>query len=273
MIELLKKEPEQIIRLRELERYHQHINLRKPHKGEDLVDEEQLKQEHNPQLAQYVTRFLMMSIEHFQKWSYLSPNADACDLVPGSKEFGKQAIVVMHELLSFTPEKRLSLIGYRGQINRPRMFDEFSNTEDETLFDEDAKVENMVGEFEHEGDMIMLDGASPTDGDEMEVGGVYDAHTTILYHLKRSDPGNHTMIHAGACQMLAGTCATLAPNWRPLEVERLINMLRAWAPLPEPRDVRGAPKDLEFYWTTVNDPAERFKRSRTCGWARHRSFI
>ncbi|KAL5983328.1 hypothetical protein ACLOJK_017412 [Asimina triloba] len=374
MIELLKKEPEQIIRLRELERYRQHINLRKPHKvsdfirkspklfelykdqrgviwcgltrqGEDLVDEEeQLKQERSPQLAQYVTRFLMMSvdkrlkidkianfrrdlglpydfrnqwvhmfsdlfkvvkiddveyleltswnpewavtelekkvasapesdcpppgllclpfplkfppnykklfryggqIEHFQKRSYLSPYADARDLVPGSKEFDKRAIAVMHELLSFTLEKRLvtdhlthfrhefkmpqklmrlllkhfgifyvsergkrfsvylteayerselivkcplvrwreklqSLIGYRGRTKRPRMFDEFSNTEDENLFDEDTKVENMFGEFEDEGDMVMLDGASPTDGDEMEVGEVYEAYNDSL---------------------------------------------------------------------------------------------
>jgi len=46
-------------------------------------------------------------IEHFQKRSYLSPYADARGLQPGSKEFDKRAIAVMHELLSFTMEKRL----------------------------------------------------------------------------------------------------------------------------------------------------------------------
>ncbi|XP_030443396.1 protein WHAT'S THIS FACTOR 1 homolog, chloroplastic-like [Syzygium oleosum] len=46
-------------------------------------------------------------IEHFQKRSYLSPYADARGLQAGSKEFDKRAIAVMHELLSFTMEKRL----------------------------------------------------------------------------------------------------------------------------------------------------------------------
>ncbi|VVB16889.1 unnamed protein product [Arabis nemorensis] len=46
-------------------------------------------------------------IEHFQKRSYLSPYADARGLEAGSKEFDKRAIAVMHELLSFTLEKRL----------------------------------------------------------------------------------------------------------------------------------------------------------------------
>ncbi|CAH2072217.1 unnamed protein product [Thlaspi arvense] len=46
-------------------------------------------------------------IEHFQKRSYLSPYADARGLEAGSKEFDKRAIAVMHEVLSFTLEKRL----------------------------------------------------------------------------------------------------------------------------------------------------------------------
>ncbi|KAL1204248.1 WHAT'S THIS FACTOR 1-like protein [Cardamine amara subsp. amara] len=46
-------------------------------------------------------------IEHFQKRSYLSPYADARGQEAGSKEFDKRAIAVMHELLSFTLEKRL----------------------------------------------------------------------------------------------------------------------------------------------------------------------
>lgn len=236
IMEALKKEPEQVITLREIEQYRQQINLRKPHKvidfirksprlfelykdqkgviwcgftkeAEDLVEEEErLKEEHGPQAAEYVTRFLMMSIdkrlpvdkiahfrrdlglpydfrsrwihqfpehfrvvkvddveylelvswnpawavtelekaafpgieknppspgllslpfplkfpqnykkvfryggkiEHFQKRSYFSPYADAHDLIPGSQEFDKRAVAIMHELLSFTIEKRL----------------------------------------------------------------------------------------------------------------------------------------------------------------------
>ncbi|KAL2519995.1 Ubiquitin carboxyl-terminal hydrolase family protein [Forsythia ovata] len=46
-------------------------------------------------------------IEHFQKREYLSPYADAQSLKAGSREFDKRAVAVMHELLSFTLEKRL----------------------------------------------------------------------------------------------------------------------------------------------------------------------
>ncbi|KAL2503441.1 Ubiquitin carboxyl-terminal hydrolase family protein [Abeliophyllum distichum] len=46
-------------------------------------------------------------IEHFQKREYLSPYADARGLKAGSREFDKRAVAVMHELLSFTLEKRL----------------------------------------------------------------------------------------------------------------------------------------------------------------------
>lgn len=46
-------------------------------------------------------------IDYFQKLSYLSPYADARGLEAGSKEFDKRAVAVMHELLSFTLEKRL----------------------------------------------------------------------------------------------------------------------------------------------------------------------
>ncbi|CAN7067588.1 unnamed protein product [Brassica rapa subsp. trilocularis] len=46
-------------------------------------------------------------IEHFQKRTYLSPYADGRGLEAGSKEFDKRAIAVMHELLSFTLERRL----------------------------------------------------------------------------------------------------------------------------------------------------------------------
>ncbi|KAH7860599.1 hypothetical protein Vadar_015358 [Vaccinium darrowii] len=46
-------------------------------------------------------------INHFQKQSYLSLYADAHGLTAGSLEFDKRAVAVMHELLSFTIEKRL----------------------------------------------------------------------------------------------------------------------------------------------------------------------
>lgn len=46
-------------------------------------------------------------IEKFQKMEYLSPYADARGLVAGSLEFDKRAVAIMHELLSFTLEKRL----------------------------------------------------------------------------------------------------------------------------------------------------------------------
>jgi hypothetical protein len=45
--------------------------------------------------------------EQFQKTSYLSPYAEATGLTPGSQEFDKRAVAVMHEILSFTLEKRL----------------------------------------------------------------------------------------------------------------------------------------------------------------------
>ncbi|KAL8144460.1 hypothetical protein V2J09_017492 [Rumex salicifolius] len=46
-------------------------------------------------------------IEKFQKMEYLSPYGDARGLITGSLEFDKRAVAVMHELLSFTLEKRL----------------------------------------------------------------------------------------------------------------------------------------------------------------------
>lgn len=46
-------------------------------------------------------------IGNFQKREYLSPYADARDLKAGSQEFDKRAVAVMHELLSFTTEKRV----------------------------------------------------------------------------------------------------------------------------------------------------------------------
>ncbi|PIA32872.1 hypothetical protein AQUCO_04300067v1 [Aquilegia coerulea] len=228
LMEVLKKEPEQIIPFRSLEQYRRQINLQKPYRisefiqkspklfelykdqrgvtwcgmikeAEDLIEEEDaILESDGEKVAEYVTRFLMMSvdkrilidkiahfqrdfglhmisgrigvvkpkddveylelvswnpawavtelekkvsvvieseppvpgvlslpfpmnfppnhkkifrfggkIEHFQKRSYLSPYADARGLKAGSQEFDKRAIAVIHELLSFTMEKRL----------------------------------------------------------------------------------------------------------------------------------------------------------------------
>ncbi|GLT25654.1 hypothetical protein SLA2020_007720 [Shorea laevis] len=62
-------------------------------------------------------------IEHFQKMSYLSPYADARELKAGSLEFDKRAVAVMHELLSFTIEKRLvtdHLTHFRRELVMPQ---------------------------------------------------------------------------------------------------------------------------------------------------------
>lgn len=62
-------------------------------------------------------------IEHFQKRSYLSPYADARELKAGSLEFDKRAVAVMHELLSFTIEKRLvtdHLTHFRQELVMPQ---------------------------------------------------------------------------------------------------------------------------------------------------------
>lgn len=62
-------------------------------------------------------------IEHFQKRSYLSPYADASELKAGSLEFDKRAVAVMHELLSFTIEKRLvtdHLTHFRRELVMPQ---------------------------------------------------------------------------------------------------------------------------------------------------------
>ncbi|CAK9310356.1 unnamed protein product [Citrullus colocynthis] len=62
-------------------------------------------------------------IDHFQKRSYLSPYADARGLKAGSLEFDKRAVAVMHELLSFTMEKRLvtdHLTHFRRELVMPQ---------------------------------------------------------------------------------------------------------------------------------------------------------
>ncbi|XP_057964460.1 protein WHAT'S THIS FACTOR 1 homolog, chloroplastic-like [Malania oleifera] len=62
-------------------------------------------------------------IDHFQKRSYLSPYADASALEAGSQEFDKRAVAVMHELLSFTIEKRLvtdHLTHFRRELVMPQ---------------------------------------------------------------------------------------------------------------------------------------------------------
>ncbi|GMH21588.1 hypothetical protein Nepgr_023430 [Nepenthes gracilis] len=62
-------------------------------------------------------------IENFQKRQYLSPYADSRGLVAGSQEFDKRAVAVMHELLSFTLEKRLvtdHLTHFRQELVMPQ---------------------------------------------------------------------------------------------------------------------------------------------------------
>lgn len=63
------------------------------------------------------------TLEHFQTREYLSPYADARGLVAGSHEFDKRAVAVMHELLSFTLEKRLvtdHLTHFRRELVMPQ---------------------------------------------------------------------------------------------------------------------------------------------------------
>ncbi|TQE12914.1 hypothetical protein C1H46_001560 [Malus baccata] len=254
LMEILKKEPEMIIPVRQLDQYRSQISLPKPHRvsdfirkspklfelykdhrgilwcgmtkqGEELVQEEdRMLEEHQDTAAEFVTRFLMMSvdkrlaldkivhfrrdfalpvdfrtnwvhkypqhfkvvkdnedvehlelvnwnhawaitelekktmgiteasddhvpgllslsfplkfppnykkaykykgaIDHFQKRSYLSPYADARGLKAGSKEFDKRAVAIMHELLSFTVEKRLvtdHLTHFRRELVMPQ---------------------------------------------------------------------------------------------------------------------------------------------------------
>ncbi|XP_021735537.1 protein ROOT PRIMORDIUM DEFECTIVE 1-like [Chenopodium quinoa] len=63
------------------------------------------------------------TLEHFQKREYLSPYADARGLAAGSQEFDKRAVAVMHELLSFTLEKRLvtdHLTHFRRELVMPQ---------------------------------------------------------------------------------------------------------------------------------------------------------
>lgn len=63
------------------------------------------------------------AIKKFQALPYLSPYADPRDLVPGSKEFGKRAVAVLHEMLSFTLEKRLvtdHLTHFRQEFRLPQ---------------------------------------------------------------------------------------------------------------------------------------------------------
>ncbi|XP_011623131.2 protein ROOT PRIMORDIUM DEFECTIVE 1 isoform X2 [Amborella trichopoda] len=93
VMEVLKREPEQIITFRGLEKYRRQINLPKPHKISDflrkspklfelykdkkgviwcgltykaeelLEEEERLQREHSEKMVEYVTRFLMMSVD------------------------------------------------------------------------------------------------------------------------------------------------------------------------------------------------------------------
>ncbi|KAK7283155.1 hypothetical protein RIF29_12484 [Crotalaria pallida] len=62
-------------------------------------------------------------IQLFQQRPYLSPYADLMGLQAGSLEFDKRAVAVMHELLSFTIEKRLvtdHLTHFRRELVMPQ---------------------------------------------------------------------------------------------------------------------------------------------------------
>ncbi|KAJ1375768.1 Plant organelle RNA recognition domain [Sesbania bispinosa] len=70
-----------------------------------------------------VHRYYREKIQLFQERSYLSPYADAKGLKAGSLEFDKRAVAVMHELLSFTIEKRLvtdHLTHFRWELVMPQ---------------------------------------------------------------------------------------------------------------------------------------------------------
>ncbi|KAL2343484.1 hypothetical protein Fmac_004769 [Flemingia macrophylla] len=70
-----------------------------------------------------VYRYYREKIKNFQEMPYLSPYADARGLKAGSLEFDKRAVAVMHELLSFTVEKRLvtdHLTHFRWELVMPQ---------------------------------------------------------------------------------------------------------------------------------------------------------
>ncbi|XP_071724166.1 protein WHAT'S THIS FACTOR 1 homolog, chloroplastic-like [Rutidosis leptorrhynchoides] len=57
-------------------------------------------------------------LAHFQNLSYVSPYGDASELEKGTKEFDKRAVAVMHELISFTLEKRLATTEHLTHFRR-----------------------------------------------------------------------------------------------------------------------------------------------------------
>lgn len=64
-----------------------------------------------------------IAMRKFQKMPYLSPYADASELAPGSKEFEKRSVAVLHEMLSFTLEKKLiadHLTHFRWEFRLPQ---------------------------------------------------------------------------------------------------------------------------------------------------------
>jgi len=76
-----------------------------------------------PENFKRVYRYYGEKIKLFQERPYLSPYADARGLKAGSLEFDKRAVAVMHELLSFTIEKRLvtdHLTHFRWELVMPQ---------------------------------------------------------------------------------------------------------------------------------------------------------
>ncbi|KEH16531.1 plant organelle RNA recognition domain protein [Medicago truncatula] len=142
-------------------------------------------------------------IKMFQERTYLSPYADAKGLKPGSLEFDKRAVAVMHELLSFTVEKRgkrfsvflteayegselieksplflwreklLSLVGYRG---RKKKFEADSDSDEEggdglRLLQSDSDEEDLNVELEQQ-DTLEYKDPLLEDDSEMDVRGI-----------------------------------------------------------------------------------------------------
>ncbi|GLJ25348.1 hypothetical protein SUGI_0485430 [Cryptomeria japonica] len=153
------------------------------------------------------------TIQIFQELPYLSPYADPSDLVPGSKEFEKRAVAVLHEILSFTLEKRLIadhlthfhkefrlpqklmrlLLRYFGIFyvsEKGKRFHVFLTTaykgseliEKSPLVLWKEKVEKLMGERRRQRvkvAYINMDDDEATNGAELDLGSDYDKEETV----------------------------------------------------------------------------------------------
>ncbi|KAA8539138.1 hypothetical protein F0562_025830 [Nyssa sinensis] len=139
-------------------------------------------------------------INHFHKRLYMSPYADARGLKAGSQELDKRAVAVMHELLSFTIEKRLgkrfsvflteayegseliekcllvlwkekfqSLIDYRERKKKIKTYDGLLDIEDEDFFGSVFDDNSVHVEPEQEEMISDLEDDSLTGNYEIEI--------------------------------------------------------------------------------------------------------